>query len=126
LESSKEVSIAPDVPSDLVETQQSAAVQNTLSTLSGNLTGNVPSLEEEMTAVVTPKMLKRQQLTNNDCGDALNKFAKKIAGFYSSFSTYVENRAKVDNRSFLLQLLDKLERGIITQQQYEDLKASFL
>jgi hypothetical protein len=61
-----------DVPSDLVETQQSAAIRNTLSVLSGNITGNVLSLEEEMTAVVTPKMLKRQLLTNNDCGDAIN------------------------------------------------------
>jgi Tfp pilus assembly protein PilE len=46
--------------------------------------------------------------------------------FYNSFSTYVENKAKADSRSFLLQLLDKLERGIITQQQFDDLKASFL
>jgi hypothetical protein len=79
-----------------------------------------------MTAVVTPKMLKRKQLTNNDCGDAISKFAKKSAGFYSSCSTYVENKAKADNRSFLLQLLDKLERDIITQQQFKDMKASFL
>jgi hypothetical protein len=26
----------------------------------------------------------------------------------------------------LLQLLDKLEKGVITQQQFEDMKASFL
>jgi hypothetical protein len=77
---------------------------------------NVPNLEEGMTAVVTPKMLNRQCLTNNDCGDAINKFTDKSAGFHSSFSTYVENKAKADNRSFLLQLLDKLERGVINQQ----------
>jgi hypothetical protein len=97
-----------------------------LSALTGNVLTNVPSLEEEMTAVVTPKMLKRQRLTNNDCGDAINKFAEKSAGFYSSFSSYVENRAKADNRSFLLQLLDKLEKGVITQHQFEEMKASFL
>jgi hypothetical protein len=84
---------------------------------------NVPSLEEEMTAVVTPKILKRQQLMNNDCGNAINKFTEKSAGFYISFSTYVENKAKAVNRSFLLQLLDKLERGVITQQQFEEMKA---
>jgi hypothetical protein len=119
----------PDVPSEIVpvsNTQQYAAVRNPLSVLTGNIANNVPALEEEMTAVVTPKMLKRQRLTNNDCGDAISKFAEKSAGFYSSFSSYVENRAKADNRSFLLQLLDKLERGVITQQQFEEMKASFL
>ena len=70
--------------------------------LTGNIVNIVPSLEEEMTAVVTLKMPKRQRLTNNDCGDAISKFAKKSAGFYSSFSTYVENRAKADNRSFAI------------------------
>ncbi len=61
--------------------------------LMGSVTNNnnVPSLEEEMTAVVTLKMLKRQHLTNNDCGNASSKFAEKTAGFYSSFSTDVEN-----------------------------------
>jgi hypothetical protein len=76
--------------------------------LTGSVTNNnnVPSLEEEITAVVTPKMLKRQRHTNNDCSDAVSKFADKTAAFYSSFSTYVENKAKADSRSFLLQLLD--------------------
>ncbi len=87
---------------------------------------NVPSLEEDMTAVVTPKMLMRQHLMNNDYGDAINKFAEKTAGFYSSFSSYIENKAKADNRSFLLQLLDKLERGVFTQEQFKEMKASFL
>jgi hypothetical protein len=108
----------PDVPSDLVpvpHTQQYAVILNLLSALTGNVMNSVPALEEEMTAVVTPKMLKRQHLTNNDCGNAIMKFAEKSAGFYSSFSSYVENRAKADKRSFLLQLLDKLERGVITQ-----------
>jgi hypothetical protein len=38
----------------------------------------VPSLEEEMAAIVTPEVAKRQCLTNNDCGDAINKFAEKL------------------------------------------------
>jgi len=38
----------------------------------------------------------------------------------------VPSQAKADNRSFLLQLLDKLEKGVITQQQFEEMKASFL
>jgi hypothetical protein len=63
---------------------------------------------------------------NNDCSNAINKFADKTAGFYSSFSTYGENKAKADNRSFLLQLLDKLERGVITQQQFKEMKTLFL
>jgi hypothetical protein len=116
----------PDVPSH--HTQQHATVRDPLSVVTGvaNTTNDVPSLEEEMAAIVTPKVAKRQRLTNNDCGDAINKFAEKTAGFYNSFSTYVENKAKADSRSFLLQLLDKLERGVITQQQLDDLKASFL
>ncbi len=119
----------PDVPSELVsQPQQSAAVRNPLSALTGTVpnNNNVPTLEEEMTAVVTPKMLKRQRLTNTDCGDAISKFADKTAGFYSSFSSYVENKAKADNCSFLLQLLDKLEKGVITQHQFEEMKATFL
>jgi hypothetical protein len=46
----------------------------------GKIANNVPSVEEEMPAVVIPKMLK-------------NKFDEKSAGFNSSFSSYVENRA---------------------------------
>jgi hypothetical protein len=52
-----------DVPSEIMsQTQQSAAIRNPLSVLTGNVANNnnAPSLEEEMTAVVTPKMLKRQ------------------------------------------------------------------
>jgi hypothetical protein len=89
-------------------------------------TNDAPSLEEEMAAIVTPKVAKRQCLANNDCGDAINKFAEKSSVFYSAFSNYVENKAKADNHSFLLQRLDKLEKGVITQQQFEDMKASFL
>jgi hypothetical protein len=79
-----------------------------------------------MAAIVTPKVAKRQCLMNNDCSDAINKFAEKSSVFYSAFSNYFENKAKADNHSFLLQLLDKLERGVITQQQFEEMKASFL
>ncbi len=58
-------------------TQQSAAVQNCFSMLTGNdRNNNISSLEEEMTTVVTLKMPKRQHLMNNDCGDAINKFAE--------------------------------------------------
>jgi hypothetical protein len=81
---------------------------------------------DDCSTVVTPKMLKRQRLTNNNCGDAINKFAERTSGFYSSFSSYVESKAKADNCSFLLQLLDKLEKGVITQHQFEVMKASFL
>jgi hypothetical protein len=119
----------PDVSLEIVnQTQRSAAIQNPLSMLMGNFAtnNNVPSLEEEMTVIFTPKMLKRQHLMNNDCGNAKNKFRDKATGFYSSLSSYVESKAKADNCSFLLQLLDKLERGVITQQQFEEMKASFL
>ena len=53
----------PDLPlEDSPVTQQSTAVRNSLSLLTGTVpnNNNVPTLEEEMTAVVTPKMLKRQ------------------------------------------------------------------
>jgi len=119
----------PDLPSASSNpTQQSAPVRNPLSVVTGviNNTNDAPSLEEEMAAIVTPKVAKRQRLTNNDCGDAINKFAEKSSVFYSAFSNYFENKAKADNRSFLLQLLDKLEKGVITQQQFEEMKASFL
>jgi len=89
-------------------------------------TNDDPSLEEEMAAIVTPKVAKHQRLMNNDCSDAINKFTEKSSVFYSAFSNYFENKAKADNRSFLLQLLDKLEKGVITQQQFEDMKSSFL
>jgi hypothetical protein len=59
-------------------------------------------------------------------GNAINMFAEKSSMFYSAFSNYFENKAKADNCSFLLQLLDKLEKGIITQQQFKDMKTSFL
>jgi hypothetical protein len=64
----------PDVPSH--HTQQSATVRNPLSVVIGvaKTTNDVPSLEEEMAAIVTPKVAKHQRLTNNDCGDAINKF----------------------------------------------------
>jgi len=61
-----------------------------------------------MAAIVTPEVAKRQCLMNNDCGDTINKFTEKTSVFYSAFSNYLENKAKADNRSFLLQLLDKL------------------
>jgi hypothetical protein len=78
-----------------------------------NNTNEAPSLEEEMAAIVTPKVAKCQCLTNNDCGNAVNKFAEKSSVFYSAFLHYFENKAKADNRSFLLQLLNKLEKGVI-------------
>jgi hypothetical protein len=49
----------PDIPSEIVsKTRQSVAIQNPLSMLTGNAinNNNNPSLEEEMTAVVTPKL----------------------------------------------------------------------
>ncbi len=107
-----------DLPSDPNNPmQQSAPVQNPLSMITGiiNNTNEVPSLDEEMAANVTLKVAKRQHLNKNDCSNAINKFAEKSSGFYSTFSTYFENKAKADNRSFLLQLLDKLEKGVITQ-----------
>jgi hypothetical protein len=67
-----------------------------------NNTNDAPSVE--MAAIVTPKVAKRQCLMNNDCGDAINKFAEKSSVFYSVFSNYFENKAKADNRSFLIQL----------------------
>ncbi len=118
----------PVLPSDLApQMQQSAAVRNPLSVLTGvvnnNNNNNVPTLDEEMTdAIVTPKVAKHQRLTNNDCGDAISKFAEKSSGFYSTFFSYVENKAKAENRSFLLQLRDKLEKGVITQQQFKEIR----
>ncbi len=119
----------PDLPSDPNNpTQQSAPLRSPLSMVTSviNNTNDSPSLEEEMAAIVTPKVAKRQCLTNNDCGNAINKFAEKSSVNYSAFSNYVENKAKADNCRFFLQLLDKLEKGVITQQQFEDMKASFL
>ena len=63
-------------------------------------------------------------LIYNDCGDAISKFVASSSELFGSFSTYVENKAKADNRIFLMQLLDKLEKGIITQQQFEVMKLS--
>jgi hypothetical protein len=84
---------------------------------------NEPNLDDEVTAIVTSSS-KRQQLTNNDCGDAISKFVASSSELFGSFSTYVENKAKADNRIFLMQLLDKLEKGIITQQLFEVMKPS--
>jgi hypothetical protein len=46
-----------------------------------NNTYDAPSLEEQMAAIVTPKVAKRQGLTNNDFGDAINKFTEKSSLF---------------------------------------------
>jgi hypothetical protein len=62
-----------------------------------NNTNDAPSLEEEMAAIVTPKVAKHQCLTNNDCGNAINKFAEKSSMFYSALSNYFDNKAKADN-----------------------------
>jgi len=106
----------PDLLSDFVpQMQQSAAIQDPLSVLTGVITNNndVHSLDEEMAAIyVTPKVAKHQHLTNNYCGNSISKFTEKSSGFYSTFSSYVESKAKADNRSTLLQLLDKLEKGV--------------
>jgi hypothetical protein len=110
----------PDLPS--LGTQQSTAVRNPLSVLTGNIPNNVPNLDEELALAITPRMAKRQRLTNNDCGDAIGKFVEKSGDLFATFSTFVENKAKADNRSLLLQLLDKLEKGIITQHQFEAMK----
>jgi hypothetical protein len=91
-----------------------------------NDNNEVPTLEEEMAAIVTPNIAKHQHLTKSDCGYAINKFAEKSTEFYSAFSSYFENKAKADNRSFLLQLEDKLEKDVINQQHFEQMKASFL
>jgi hypothetical protein len=91
-----------------------------------NDNNEVPTLEEEMAAIVAPNIAKHQHLTKSDCGDAINKFAEKSTEFYSAFSSYFENKAKADNRSFLLQLEDKLEKDVINQQHFEEMKASFL
>ena len=101
----------PDLPSNPNNpTQQSAPIQNPLSVVTSIIhnTNDAPSLEEEMAAIVTPKVAKCQCLTNNDCGNAINKFAEKSSVCYSAFLHYFENKAK---RSFLLQLLNKLEKG---------------
>jgi hypothetical protein len=82
------------------------AIQNPLSVLTGVIdnSNNIPTLVRKITAIVDPKKLERQHLTKNNSGHAISKFANKIAGFYSSFFTYVENKAKADNHRFLLQL----------------------
>ncbi len=119
----------PDLPSAPNNpTQQSAPIRNPLSVVTSVIsnTNDTPSLEEERATIVTLKVANGQRLTNNDCGNAINKLTEKSSVFYSAFSNYFENKAKADNCSFLLQLLDKLEKGVITQQQFEDMKASFL
>jgi hypothetical protein len=88
-----------------------------------NNTNDAPSLEEQMAAIVTPKVAKCQRLTDNDFSDAINKFTEKSSLFYSDFSNYFENKAKADHPSLLLELLDKLEKGVITQQQFEEMKS---
>ncbi len=116
----------PDVPCVLIDaTQQSAATHNPLSVLTGAIANNnVPNLDDEVTATVTGTSSKRQRLTNNDCGDAISKFVASSSDLFGSFSTYVENKAKADSRCFSIQLLNKLEKGIITQQQFELMKPS--
>jgi hypothetical protein len=82
--------------------QPSATIRNPLSVVTGVVNNNkeVPSLDKDLAAIVTPKAAKRQYLINNDCGDAINKFAEKTSVYYSAFS----------NRSFLLQLLVSWKR----------------
>jgi hypothetical protein len=53
-----------------------------------------------MAAIVTPKVAKRQRLTNNDCGDAINKFAEKSSVVYSAFSNYFETKQKLTTAAF--------------------------
>jgi hypothetical protein len=65
-----------------------------------NNTNDAPSVEKEMAAIVTPKVAKRQCLMNNDCGDAINKFAEKSSVFYSVFSNYFENKQKLTTAAF--------------------------
>jgi hypothetical protein len=92
-----------DLPSDPRNlTQQSAPVRNPLSVVTGviNNTNDAPSLEEEMAAIVTPKVAKCQCLMNNDCGDAINKFTEKSSVFYSVFSNYFENKQKLTTAAF--------------------------
>jgi hypothetical protein len=100
--------------------QQSAPLSMVTGVINNN--NDVPLLDEEMATLVTPKVAKRQCLTNNDCGNAISKFSEKSSCFYNAFSSYFESKVKADNRSFLLQL----EKGVVTQQQFEEMKASFL
>jgi len=93
----------PYLPSDPNNpTQPSAPVQKPLRMVTSiiNNTNDAPSLEAEMAAIVTPKVAKHQCLMNNDCSNAINKFAEKSSVFYSAFSNYFENKAKADNCSF--------------------------
>jgi hypothetical protein len=46
-----------------------------------NYNNGMSSVDEEMAVIVTPKVAKRQHLTNNDCGNAISKFAEKSSGF---------------------------------------------
>jgi hypothetical protein len=73
----------------------------------------MPNLDDEVAAVITPCMDKRQRLTNHDYGDAISKFVEKSSDLFNKFSTFVVNNAKSDGRRFLLQLLDKLQKGVI-------------
>jgi hypothetical protein len=105
-------------------TQQSTATRNPLSVLTGAIpNNNVPNLDDEVMAIFTSTS-KRQQFTNNYCGDVISKFVAYSKDFFGSFSIYVENKAKADICLFLMQLLDKLEKGINTQQQFEVMKPS--
>jgi len=52
-----------------------------------NKTNNIPSLEDEMAAIVTPKVKKHQLLMNNDCSNAINKLTEKSSGFYCALNT---------------------------------------
>jgi hypothetical protein len=108
--------LVPPPPPDLpcLGTQQSAAIQNPLSVLTGNVPNNVPNLDEEVALAITPRVAKRQR--------AISKFVEKSGNLFATFSTFVENKVKADNRSFLLQLLDKLEKVIITQHLFEAMR----
>jgi hypothetical protein len=66
-------------PSDN-QMQQSATVRNPLSAVNGVINNNnnkVPFLDSEMAAIVTLKVAERRRLTNNNCGDAINKFTEQ-------------------------------------------------
>jgi hypothetical protein len=114
-------------------TQQLAAVRNPFSVLTGNVPQDAPSLEEEMAEKVTPRILKKQRLQNNDCAEAINSFNASNDKFFATFSAFVDNKAQADreavkenNRGFILQLLDKLEKGVISKMEFDELKRDFL
>jgi hypothetical protein len=91
--------LVPPPPPDLpcLGTQQSSAIRNPLSMLTGNVPNNMPNFDEEVALAITPRVAKRQWLTNNDCGAAIGKFVEKSGNHFATFSTFVENKAKADN-----------------------------